>query len=372
MFDDVLRFWFDRGVEGFRCDAVTVLGKTPGLPDAPEDDSGHLIGGENPHHTWLASGHVAWRRWRQTVEQYERDHPGRELVLVAEAYAHGRPDILHQYVNHEEFHQTFAFDFLLAPWNATALRVAITSAAETLLPEDIMPTWTNNNHDAQRAVTRYGRADATSAFSGNNLLNSDAPVDVELGSRRATAAAILMLALPGSVYLYAGEELGLPEVLDIPAAARQDPIFLRTEGAELGRDGCRVPLPWSSTSGSSAGFSPAGAAAPWMPQPEGWDRFAADLQEGDPNSVLNTYRRALAARRNRSDIHRGAFKMVLADHPTLLAFERDRLLVVLNTADTPGEVPGELLGQRRAIVASVALGDVHHGLLPPNSAAWFV
>ncbi len=371
MFDDMLRFWFDRGVDGFRCDAVTVLGKTPGLPDAVDDWNGkdRRIGGENPHFTYVESGHDAWRRWRQTVDQYERDHPGRELVLVAEAYANGRPDILHAYVNHEEFHQTFAFDFLLAPWNASALRTAILAPCETLLPKGIMPTWTNNNHDAQRCVTRYGRADADTSFSGNNLLNSDAAVDIELGTRRAVAAAMLMLALPGSVYLYAGEELGLPEVLDLPDDARQDPIFLRTKGADIGRDGCRVPLPWSSTVGTSAGFSPEGAAAPWMPQPEGWEQFAADRQESDPNSTLNTYRRVLAERRSRSEIHGTEFRMVLEDDPSLVAFERGRLLVVLNTADVPVRVPDEVLGGRRSVLTRELLDD--DAYVPGNSCVWY-
>lgn len=373
MFDDMLRFWFDRGVDGFRCDAVTVLGKTEGLPDAVEDWNGkdRRIGGENPHFTYVESGHAAWRRWRATVTQYEREHPGRDLVLVAEAYTQGRPDILHAYVNHEEFHQTFAFDFLTAPWNAPALRTAIVSASEVLLPEGIMPTWTNNNHDAQRAVTRYGRADATTSFSGNNLINSAAAVDIELGTRRATAAAALMLALPGSVYLYAGEELGLPEVLDIPDEARQDPIFIRTQGADIGRDGCRVPLPWSHIEGSAAGFSPAGAAAPWMPQPAGWDRFAASRQEGDVDSTLNTYRRVLAERRRRPEIHGTDFAIVLNDHESLVAVERGGLLAVLNTSDVPATVPPEVLGGRTAVVASAA-GSGDDGVVAADSCVWFV
>ncbi len=372
MFDDVLRFWFDRGVDGFRCDAVTVLGKTPGLPDVTGSFAGddHPIGGVNPHFSWLASGHVAWRRWRRTVEQYQREHPGRELVLVAEAYAKGRPDILRQYVNAEEFHQTFAFDLLLSPWDAAALRTAIVDAAGALLPDGIMPTWTNNNHDAQRSVTRYGRADARTAFSGDNLINSDAPVDVGLGTRRAVALATLMCALPGSVYLYAGEELGLPEVLDIPDEARQDPIFLRTGGAELGRDGCRVPLPWSESDGVSAGFSPTGGAEPWMPQPAGWARFAADLQDGDPDSTLNVYRRVLAARRERAEIHGDDFNVLLEGHGSLVAFERAGLLAVLNTGDRATVLPTDLLHGRRPIVSSAPLGDETE--LPADAAAWYV
>jgi alpha-glucosidase len=374
MFDDMLRFWFDRGVEGFRCDAVTVLGKTSGLPDVQGEWVGddREIGGENPHFTWLESGHVAWRRWRQTVDQYQSEHPGRELVMVAEAYTPGRPDILRQYVNHQEFHQTFAFDLLLAPWSAKHFRVAIDSAIDALTPDGILPTWTNNNHDAQRTVTRYGRADSETFFSGNNLLNSNAVVDFELGQRRSRAAALMMLALPGSAYLYAGEELGLPEVLDIEDGDRQDPIFIRTNGDEIGRDGCRVPLPWTADPGTNFGFSDAGDGSPqpaWMPQPADWGRHAAAAQDADDRSPLHLYRRAITQRRSLTDLTGTSLEWrgdLMDAHPQLLAFSRGSVTVVVNLAERFAPLPD--LG--RCVIASDLMTSPR--TIPGNTAAWFV
>jgi len=161
-FDNVLRFWFDRGVDGFRVDSVTVVGKTPGLPDneLQQGAARPELGASNAHFTWRPEGHAAWRHWRQLVDAYEADHPGRQLVLVAEAYAPRRPDIMRQYANEEEFHQSFAFDLMLAPWNAEKYRGAVRSTVEAMMPAGLLPAWTLNNHDAQRAVTRFGRADA--------------------------------------------------------------------------------------------------------------------------------------------------------------------------------------------------------------------
>ena len=162
-------------------------------------------------------------------------------------------------------------------------------------------TWTLNNHDVQRAVTRYGRADATSpdSWTGNNLVYTDTPVDLDLGTRRARAMCTFVAALPGALYLYQGEELGLPEVLDLPLDRRQDPIVVRTEGRVLGRDGCRVPLPWTGDPTTSFGFSATAAARsaqhePWLPQPDGWGAYAFDAQQSDASSMLSLYRARVA------------------------------------------------------------------------------
>ncbi len=215
------------------------------------------IGLRNPHSTFRPEGHEVWRRWRRLVDTYGRDHPGRDPLLIAEVYTAGRSDVLREYTNSSEFHQTFAFDLLLSPWHGPSIRRAIAQPIAALAPDGLLPAWALNNHDAQRAVTRYGRADATDpdSWSGDNLVNSVAPVDIAVGTRRARAMAVTMLALPGSSYLYQGEELGLPEVLDLPAAARQDPVFRRTAGRDLGRDGCRVPLPWTDHAQANHGFS---------------------------------------------------------------------------------------------------------------------
>ena len=371
MFDRMLRFWFDRGVEGFRADAVGVVGKAPGLPDDPHPTSGErAVGSENPYFLYRPEGHVAWRRWRRLIDDYEREHPGRSIVTVAEVYTPSRPDLMRQYVNVHEFHQTFAFDPMLAPWSAPQLRDAVVTTIEALAPDGLLPAWTLNNHDTQRSVTRYGRADATTFYSGDNLVSSTAPVDLELGTRRARAAALMLLSLPGCAYLYAGEELGLPEVLDIPAGARQDPIFLRTHGLDLGRDGCRVPLPWHTDASGSFGFSPASSDAhAWMPQPAGWGRFAADAQAADDASMLSLYRRAAAARRASADLASAAFEVVLADDVDLFAFRRGSTVVVVNTASSERTLPADLVG-RRVVALSSVVGHDDPNTVPADAAIW--
>lgn len=352
-FDAMLRFWFDRGVAGFRADAVTVAGKADGLPDYDRSQDIGEIGNQNPHHTFHPSGHVIWKRWRKVVDDYIADHPGTEPFIVCEAYT---PDIdtFRAFVNPEQFHQGFAFDLMLRPWNAAEIHASIAETVGDLLPAGLAPAWTLNNHDAQRAVTRRGRADAHEASTGNNLLNSTAPVDIAVGTRRARALTLVQLALPGSVYLYCGEELGLPEVLDLPAEARQDPVFLRTEGRELGRDGCRVPLPWSADPAGSFGFSPAGGASPWMPQPADWGAYAMDSQDGVAGSTLEFYRAALAQRRRFAAFRGAGFEWQPTGSPDAIAFRRGDVVVVLNTGSAAVELPAELVGDRRVVVASAA------------------
>ena len=367
-FDEMLRFWFDRGVEGIRADAVTVAGKADGLPDYDRSHDKGEIGNQNPHHTFHPSGHANWRRWRKVVDAYVAEHPDRDPFIVCEAYT---PDIetFRAFVNPDQFHQGFAFDLMMRPWAAAEIRDSIADTVTTLVPAGLAPAWTLNNHDAQRAVTRRGRADAHLQSTGNNLLNSTAAVDIALGTLRARALTLVQLALPGSVYLYCGEELGLPEVLDLPAAARQDPVFLRTEGRELGRDGCRVPLPWTADPAGSFGFSPTGAAAPWMPQPEAWGTYATDRQDGVPGSTLEFYRAALAERRRLAAFRGMGFQWMPHPSADVVAFGRGDVVVVLNTGSAAVALPAEMMGDRQVIAASHP-DHVSATLLPGNAAAW--
>jgi alpha-glucosidase len=373
-FDNMLRFWFDRGVDGFRCDAVVPVGKAPGLPNAPAVPAGTPptdVAGRNPFSMYRPEGHVAWKHWRQVVDRYEREHPGRELLLVAEAYTPGRPDILLEYTNPTEFHQCFAFDLLLAPWIAKYYVAAVRDNLDALSAAGVTPSWTMNNHDAQRGVTRYGRADADqlSSFTQNNLVNSREPVDLALGTRRARAAIMVMLALPGTVYLYQGEELGLPEVLDIPDAARQDPIFAMTDGKEIGRDGCRVPLPWTTDAAGSFGFSPAAATgAAWMPQPDDWGIYGADQQVADPASMLAHYRHVVATRHSLG-LANGPLEWIIEDHPTVIAFARGDVLVAVNFG--PDDVLlDQTVTKGRSVLASSVHGHHDPQRLLSNSAVW--
>ncbi len=346
MFEAMFTFWFDRGVEGFRVDAVTVVGKAPGLPDAPPTPAGTAENDEwshNPFTVFWPSAHDHWRRLRSLIDRYEAAHPGRALVTVSEAYTPDRPDLLLQYVNPEEFHQSFCFDLMLAPWRVDTLRSTIEPVYDALTAAGAPLTWTINNHDTQRSVTRYGRANAAdmSSWTKNNLVYTGGPVDLALGTMRARAAITMMAALPGSLYLYQGEELGLPEVLDLPDAARQDPIFVRTDGREPGRDGCRIPLPWTRDTTTSFGFSdgashsspPSPPSPPWLPQPADWGTYSVESQEHEPTSMLALYRGVLRARRSQLD-PRAGLSFIDVEHPDLLAFRRGDVIVVLNVGDS--------------------------------------
>jgi alpha-glucosidase len=368
-FDDMLRFWFDRGVEGFRADAVTVLAKAEGYPDLEEELEQFVA---NPLFTWVPEGHNAWRHWREVVNAYEAEHPGRDLFIVAEAYTPGRPDLMLDYANPNEFHQAFAFDLMLAPWRTDWLRKIISETIDALSPGGVLPAWTMNNHDAQRSVTRLARADATtrdSLFPGS-IINTDVELDLELGARRARAAYLLEMALPGCVYLYAGEELGLPEVLDLPDHLRQDPVFHNTGGKTKGRDGCRIPLPWTADGAGSNGFSPSTATtSSWLPQPSDWGRHGADLQERDPQSFLALYRTAGALRRSLEGLRSGDFAWVDGADDRLLVFDRGDVRVVCNPTAVAIPLPAEIVGTRTVALGSHAEAT-EPGQVPADSTLW--
>ena len=380
-FDRVLRFWFDRGVEGFRVDAVAVVGKAPGLPDAPPwpaDAAENDRWMHNPYSVFWPAAHEIWRRWRRLIDDYQIDHPERSLVTVSEAYTPQRPDLLLQYVAPDEFHGSFCFDLLLSPYEATMMRRSVADVYNVLHGAGAALTWTLNNHDTQRTVTRYGREDATSpaSYTGNNLVYTNTAVDEELGRVRSRAVITMTMALPGSVYLFQGEELGLPEVLDIADDDRRDPIFAQTEGRSIGRDGCRIPMPWTVGRDGAHGFSPAAAAEPWLPQPPGWGAYAVEAQDADPASMLNLYRRLAVARRGIDT--EAPLDWVLEDSPVIIAFTRGELLVVFNLASTPMVIPAELLGDRRRMVMSSAV-DVDHAeatlvegacIVPADTCIW--
>ncbi|CAB4578960.1 MAG: alpha-glucosidase [Actinobacteria bacterium] len=387
MFRSMLTFWFDRGVDGFRVDAVAVVGKAAELPDAPpvpEGTAENDVWAHNPYTVFWPTAHDHWRDWRRLIDEYEAAHPGRELVTVSEAYTPDRPDLLLQYVGPDQFHQSFCFDLMLAPWRVDTLRVTIEPVAATLTAAGAPLTWTLNNHDTQRGVTRYGRADATemSSWTKNNLVYTGAPVDLEVGTRRARAAITLAAALPGSLYLFQGEELGLPEVLDLPASARQDPIFFRTEGRETGRDGCRVPLPWSTDAATSFGFSSASvgadapAAAPWMPQPDDWGAYSVAAQQDDPGSVLSMYRSLLRARRSLLDpdapLEWPELGAHAGPHPELLVLRRGTVTVVVNVGAVDlavAEVLPALVGE--SLLVSSLAGHHDPTVVPADTCCWF-
>jgi alpha-glucosidase len=334
-FLDVLRFWFDRGVDGFRIDVAHGLAKEHGLPDAGAD----AVHGLEPHPAWDNDAvHEIYRGWREVADHYS---PSR--VFVAESWVPSN-ERLALYLRPDELHTAFQFDFLMAPFRADWIHKVVSDALSSAEHVGAPPTWVLSNHDVSRHVTRYARTQLEMLVPSEVEKEQWAqePADLELGRRRARAAVLLTLALPGTAYLYQGEELGLPEVEDIPGDRRQDPIWEQSGHTQVGRDGCRVPLPWGGDAPPYS-FSPEGATAePWLPQPADWAPLTAEAQEHDSSSVLNLYRNALRLRRR---LWVGAGDLVWLDPPDgVVAFRRGGLECWLNTGDAPVPLPaGEVV-----------------------------
>ena len=355
-FEDILRFWFDRGVDGFRIDVAHGLAKEPGLPDAgPRDGVQH----NEPHPAWDHDDvHEIYRAWRKVSDCYD---PPR--VFVAESWAPSN-ERLALYVRPDELHTAFQFDFLRAPFEAGFMRRVIDDAMSQAAEVGAPSTWVLSNHDVVRHVTRYARSQPDHLVESvwDRLRWGAEEPDLDLGRRRARAAALLVLALPGTLYLYQGEELGLEEVEDIPADRRQDPIWTQGGHTDPGRDGCRVPLPWGGSQPPYA-FSPDGAARPWLPQPPGWAGLTAAAQEDDPSSMLQLYRTALRLRRDRLA---GTPSFAWVDAPPgVLAFRRGSLECWVNTGDRPVRLP-----HGQVLLGSDPRSD--DGLLPSDAAVWVV
>ncbi|MFC7344116.1 glycoside hydrolase family 13 protein [Saccharopolyspora griseoalba] len=334
-FQKVLEFWLDRGVDGFRIDVAHGMIKHPDLPDTGLDEQISLLGkGDLPYFD-QDEVHEIYRDWRRLLDSYSGGRIG-----VAEAWA-STSERLARYVRPDELHQAFNFALLEAPWSAAEFGSVVAESLATTAQVGATTTWVLGNHDVRRPVTRYGGG--------------------EIGHARARAAALLSFALPGSVYVYQGEELGLPEVLDLPDEARQDPIWHRSGGADLGRDGCRVPMPWSGGE-PPYGFS---AGPGWLPAPREWAGMTVAAQSGSAGSVLSTYREALALRREHPALGDGELSWLPAPEG-VLAFSREPgFTCATNFGDAPVslDLPGELLAR------SDGAGE-WTGELPPSTTVW--
>ncbi|MBO0607975.1 glycoside hydrolase family 13 protein [Myceligenerans salitolerans] len=360
-----LRFWSDRGVDGFRVDVAHGLAKDLGdelLSQAQLD----AFPKEGEHPLWDRDDvHEIYAEWRKVFDSYD---PPRTAVAEAWVAAHRRA----RYASAHGLGQAFNFDLLEADFDAKQFREIITFNLELAEESGSSTTWVFSNHDVVRHPTRYGLpprgpgvgaggGDHTAEKQGRRWLLARGAEPVlrrELGLRRARAATLLELALPGSSYLYQGEELGLHEVPDLPDSARQDPTFFRSPGVDVGRDGCRVPLPWTSE-GVSFGFGDAPAD---LPQPDWFAQYAVDVQDGDPASTLTLYRRALALRR---ELQTGETMTWLeTGHDDVLAFVRPGgWLSVTNFGAGAVDLPeGEVL------LTSAPLDD--DGRLPGATSAW--
>ncbi|MDH4116679.1 MAG: glycoside hydrolase family 13 protein [Acidimicrobiia bacterium] len=339
-FEAILRFWLDRGFDGFRVDVAHALAKDPTWSDFEDTGLDDLPPGSHPFFDRDELLRVV-QRWRSVLDEYD----GR--MMVAEAVV--PIDRLARYLGPDRYHQAFNFSFLEAGWDAGRVR----SVIEDSLALGTSQTWVLSNHDAVRHATRFGLPDGVDAkrwlLDGPHHL-----LDPDRGLRRARAAALLMLALPGSAYVYQGEELGLPEVWDLPTDRLEDPIWIRSGRSVKGRDGCRVPMPWTEE-GPSFGF---GGPDPWLPQPEWFGRYSAERQANDASSTLMMYREALERRRQL-----GGGVTIVDMGGDVVAFRRDSgHLCVVNMGSSPVPMP-----PGRLVVAS---GDVGTGTLEPDTAVW--
>ena len=345
--EEILKFWFDRGVAGVRIDSAAMIIKDPSFPQLPADPAP----GEHPHID-RDEIHDVYRAWRSIADEYD---PPR--VLVGEVWLED-PARFARYLRADEMHTAFNFDFMTQPWDAATLRGSIQRTLAEHAPVGAPATWVLSNHDITRPVTRYGREDTSFAFDRKRF---GIPTDVALGRRRARAAALLTAALPGCLYIYQGDELGLPEA-ELPVDVIEDPMHFRSGGTDPGRDGCRVPLPWTST-GVSLGFGPDDGAAPWLPQPAQWSELSAQAQAESASSMLSLYRTALAVRRASDDLRDGGLEWLQAPDE-VVAFRRGGSVVcVTNFGDAAVALP-----DHNSILAASAPLDA--GLLPPDCTVW--
>ena len=359
MFADVIRFWLDRGAAGLRVDVAHGLFKDPNLPDILVEGA---LNAPSPylHRPEL---HELYRSWRAILDSYPATGFPGARTAVGEVW-YDVPQTLVPYVEPGGLPQVFNFQLVLARWQAAAFRAAIDDVL-TLTGGSRAP-WVLGNHDVPRPVSRY---QLDEGFTPDMIIElmSLGPARAGRGARRGRAAALLLLALPGSAYIYQGEELGLPEVTDIPPDDRRDPRFRRSGGALPGRDGCRVPIPWSR-SGVGLGFSRTSGGAPpaqpWLPQPADWGRYSVEAQLDDPASFLSLYRAALRLRREHPALGPGTLRWLGEPDPGSLCFEREPgFIFAANLGDAPVPLPPH----REILLASEPLPD---GSLPPDTAAW--
>ncbi|MFT4210857.1 MAG: glycoside hydrolase family 13 protein [Microbacterium sp.] len=356
-----IRFWADRGVDGFRVDVAHALAKdlTPPLPAWRDIHVADAIadGFENGSHPYWDRDdvHAIYAEWRQVFDAYD---PPR--TAVAEAWVHSSRR--ERYASGSGLGQVFNFDLLQANFDANAFRTTIRRNLDAADTASTSSTWVLSNHDVVRHASRFGLP--AGPWKGGPVdqwrkSRGIAPeLDSAMGERRARAATLLVLALPGSVYLFQGEELGLHDVPDIPDELRQDPTFARTAGADPGRDGARVPLPWTAAR-PTFGFG----GRPQLPQPNWFAQYAVAEQAGTPGSTLEMYRQALDIRRRL----RGTDAVTwVEDAPKdVVHFARaGGWHSVTNFGDTPVTMPsGSLM---------LASGEVTGRDLPPATTVWLL
>jgi alpha-glucosidase len=333
VFDDLektLRFWLERGVDGFRIDVAHGMAKPPGLPDMTLTESALLRNTDDDPRFNNDGVHDIHRGIRSVLNEYP------DAVAIGEIWVFDNDEFA-KYLRPDELHLGFNFRLVRAEFDAAEVREAIENSLAAAERAGSPATWTLSNHDVEREVSRYGGGDE--------------------GLAKARAMALVMLALPGAVFVYNGEELGLPNVA-LPDEVLQDPVWERSGYEERGRDGCRVPMPWS---GDAPPFGFSESTDVWLPMPPEWAALTVAAQERDPDSTLGFFRRAIELRHERQSIG-GAVEFLDSPPDVVILRGDDGVTCVLNAGPSPVPLPhGDLL------IASAAVVD---GELPPAAAAW--
>jgi alpha-glucosidase len=357
-FEKVLRFWLDLGVDGFRIDVAHGMIKAEGLPDVPSDPK--LLEGK-PMPFWDQDGvHKIYKEWRKILDSYPNDR-----MAVAEAWVHPATRIA-RYLRPGELMNSFNFEFLGSKWDVNEFKNNINKSIEAIGAVGAPSSWVFNNHDVVRSVDRF---DLGLGLSGGTTLERQGDVNkfnLKRGQRRARAGALLMLALPGGAYIYQGEELTLPEAREIPEDRLTDPRWKMSDYKDRGRDGCRVPLPWRSNSAGAFGFSDNQKLTPndsWLPQAGNWGDFSVEVQDSDPNSSLNLYRKALEIRKSLSGLGDGPMSWVDAPE-SVVAFSRPGNFYCYLNLGADVKLPAGA----NVLVSSAPIVDL---ILPTDTAVWF-
>ena len=336
LFEDILSFWLDKGVDGFRIDVAHGLVKEVGLPDVKVAAT-HVTGEkdrETEHPFWGQEGvHDIIRGWRQLLNRYD------DRAMCAEAWVLPLSRMA-KWVRPDEYHQTFNFGYLETPWEKDALEKVVFESLREFGKVGAPSTWVLSNHDTIRHTSKYGVPSIP--LHGMGIGPESEQPDEALGLRRARAASAFMLGLPGGAYIYQGEELGLPEHTMLEGKYRQDPTWFRTNGERVGRDGCRVPLPWEANGGPTFGFNTTGKS--WLPAPTSFKRYARDAQEGVAGSTLELYKRLIKERKEFA-LGSGEFRFAPEySSDSTLAYINNGILVISNFGPDSVNVPaGKLL-----------------------------
>lgn len=358
-FEGVLKFWLDLGVDGFRIDVAHGMIKADGLPDVPSDPK--LLDGK-PMPFWDQDGvHEIYKEWRKILDSYPDDR-----MAVAEAWVHPATRIA-RYLRPGELMNSFNFEFQGSKWDVNEIKTNINKSIEALSEVGAPSSWVFNNHDVVRSVDRF---DLGLGLSGGTTLERQgdrSKFNLQRGRKRAKAGALLMFALPGGAYVYQGEELTLPEARDIPEDRLSDPRWKMSDYTDRGRDGCRVPLPWKKDSNGAFGFSNNSKLTPndsWLPQSDNWGEFSVELQENDPTSSLNLYRKALEIRKSQSGLGDGPMSWVEAGKD-VVAFSRPGNFYCYLNLGAPIDLP-------KNINILVSSSPIEGGKLPTDTAIWFI